>query len=192
MIEAGTFREDLYYRINGLVVTLPELSERTDLPALVTRILESQREGERLPVRVSEAVLEHFRRCRWPGNLRQLANVLRTAGIMAEGAQQIEIEHLPDDFLPDCDAAAGTQQAGPADAIAQPAACAGRQGSIGGQPAHETASRTQASPARMEDWQTTLIAQTLSRHGGNVSAAARELGLARNTVYRYLRRGRTH
>jgi sigma-54 dependent transcriptional regulator, acetoin dehydrogenase operon transcriptional activator AcoR len=192
MIEAGTFREDLYYRINGLVVTLPELSERTDLPALVTRILESQREGERLPVRVSEAVLEHFRRCRWPGNLRQLANVLRTAGIMAEGAQQIEIEHLPDDFLPDCDAAAGTQQAGPADAIAQPAACAGRQGSIGGQPAHETASRAQASPARMEDWQTTLIAQTLSRHGGNVSAAARELGLARNTVYRYLRRGRTH
>jgi transcriptional regulator of acetoin/glycerol metabolism len=37
-----------------------------------------------------------------------------------------------------------------------------------------------------------LIAQTLSRHGGNVSAAARELGLARNTVYRYLRRSRVH
>jgi transcriptional regulator of acetoin/glycerol metabolism len=195
MIEADTFREDLYYRINGLVVTLPELSERTDLAALVTRILESQREGERVPVRVSEAVLEQFRRCRWPGNLRQLANVLRTAGIMAEGAQQIEFEHLPDDFLPDCDAATGTggmQQAGPADAIAQPAARAGTGNNIGGQPVHETASHAHASPARMEDWQTTLIAQTLSRHGGNVSAAARELGLARNTVYRYLRRGRAH
>ena len=196
MIEAGTFREDLYYRINGLVVTLPELSERTDLPALVTRILESQREEEWVPVRVSEAVLEHFQRCRWPGNLRQLANVLRTAGIMAEGAQQIEIEHLPDDFLPDCEAptgaagATGTQQAGAEDALAQPAARAGAADSIGGQSVHETASHAQASLARMEDWQTTLIAQTLSRHGGNVSAAARELGLARNTVYRYLRRGR--
>jgi transcriptional regulator of acetoin/glycerol metabolism len=192
MIEAGTFREDLYYRINGLVVTLPELSERTDLPALVTRILEAQREGERVPVRVSEAVLEHFRRCRWPGNLRQLANVLRTAGIMAEAAQQIEIEHLPDDFLRDCDAAAGMQEADPGNAIAAPAMRAGDRGNGGDQPVHKTAPHAQVSPARMEDWQTTLIAQTLSRHGGNVSAAARELGLARNTVYRYLRRSRVH
>jgi transcriptional regulator of acetoin/glycerol metabolism len=44
----------------------------------------------------------------------------------------------------------------------------------------------------MEDWQATLIAQTLARHDGNVSATARELGLARNTVYRYLRRSRVH
>jgi transcriptional regulator of acetoin/glycerol metabolism len=41
----------------------------------------------------------------------------------------------------------------------------------------------------MDDWQAALIAQTLARLDGNVSAAARELGLARNTVYRYLRRG---
>ena len=45
------------------------------------------------------------------------------------------------------------------------------------------------APSRMEDWQATLITQTLARLDGNVSAAARELGLARNTVYRYLRRG---
>jgi transcriptional regulator of acetoin/glycerol metabolism len=44
----------------------------------------------------------------------------------------------------------------------------------------------------MEDWQATLIVQTLARHEGNVSAVARELGLARNTVYRYLRRSRVH
>jgi DNA-binding NtrC family response regulator len=102
MIEAGTFREDLYYRINGLVLTLPTLRERTDLRALVTRILELQADGERLPRRVSAEVLEQFAQCRWPGNLRQLANVLRTASIMAEGAEQIELDDLPEDFLQDC------------------------------------------------------------------------------------------
>ncbi|MEA3130876.1 MAG: sigma-54 dependent transcriptional regulator, acetoin dehydrogenase operon transcriptional, partial [Paraburkholderia sp.] len=51
---------------------------------------------------------------------------------------------------------------------------------------------TPATPARMDEWQSTLIAQTLARHSGNVSAAARELGLARNTVYKYLRRSGTH
>ncbi|WP_133645861.1 sigma-54-dependent Fis family transcriptional regulator [Paraburkholderia flava] len=165
MIEAGTFREDLYYRINGLVVTLPALAERSDLQALIARMLARQHNGERMPSRVSAAVLEQFARCRWPGNLRQLANVLRTAGIMAEGADEIDVEHLPDDFLHDC-CAEDVQQPAPA-----PAATV-----------HAT------TPPRMEDWQATLIEQTLARHLGNVSATARELGLARNTVYRYLRR----
>jgi sigma-54 dependent transcriptional regulator, acetoin dehydrogenase operon transcriptional activator AcoR len=167
MIEAGTFREDLYYRINGLAVTLPPLAERTDLPELVARILKLHGEIEPVPARVSDAVLAHFKRCRWPGNLRQLANVLRTAGIMAEGCAQIDVEHLPEDFLHDC-------------AVAENAP-----------PPNRTASQ-QNAPSRMEDWQATLIAQALERHDGNVSAVARELGLARNTVYRYLRRSRVH
>jgi transcriptional regulator of acetoin/glycerol metabolism len=179
MIDAGTFREDLYYRINGLVVTLPALRERTDLAALVTRMLALQPEGEHLPRRVSAAVLARFEQCRWPGNLRQLANVLRTASIMAEGAEQIEVDDLPDDFLPDCVDAA--------DAASVQAASSGND--VDG----AAAGTVRGAPARMEDWQATLIARTLARLDGNVSAAARELGLARNTVYRYLRRaGTTH
>ncbi|CAH2909856.1 MAG: Nitrogen regulation protein NR(I) [uncultured Paraburkholderia sp.] len=178
MIDEGTFREDLYYRINGLVVTLPALRERTDLAALVTRMLELQREGEGLPHRVSPQVLERFMQSRWPGNLRQLANVLRTASIMAEGADQIELDDLPEDFLHDC-----------------PDAAANGSVSVtlaGGEDGKGTALDAQApTPSRMENWQATLIAQTLARLDGNVSAAARELGLARNTVYRYLRRGGT-
>ncbi|CAB3800936.1 Acetoin catabolism regulatory protein [Paraburkholderia ultramafica] len=181
MIDAGTFREDLYYRINGLVVSLPALRERTDLATLVMRMLALQPEGERLPRRVSAAVLARFAQCRWPGNLRQLANVLRTASIMAEGAEQIEMDDLPDDFLQDCVLVT--------DAGSVPAAAAGSGNNDDGRIAAH-ASEPQA-PARMEDWQTTLIAQTLARLDGNVSAAARELGLARNTVYRYLRRGGT-
>jgi transcriptional regulator of acetoin/glycerol metabolism len=110
---------------------------------------------------------------------------LRTAAIMAEGSPQIELEDLPEDFLLDCEESAESvdrrqlkHDAAPAREMAGEAAFA----------ASTSASATSA-PARMEDWQATLIAQTLDRHSGNVSATARELGLARNTVYRYLRRG---
>jgi transcriptional regulator of acetoin/glycerol metabolism len=190
MIDAGTFREDLYYRINGLVVTLPALRERTDLPALVTRMLDLQPENEHLPRRVSPAVLERFAQCRWPGNLRQLANVLRTASIMAEGAEQIELDDLPDDFLQDCVEVAKPENAGNV-ANARSALASSRDDADRGSTAAVPGEAMQGAPARMEDWQATLIAQTLARLDGNVSAAARELGLARNTVYRYLRRGST-
>ncbi|MFL9865359.1 sigma-54-dependent Fis family transcriptional regulator [Paraburkholderia fungorum] len=185
MIEAGTFREDLYYRINGLAVTLPALRERSDLAALVERMLDLQPDDERLPRRVSDEVLERFAQCRWPGNLRQLANVLRTASIMAEGAKQIELDDLPDDFLQDC----GDSPAG-AGAGVQPLAAQSANGDAS-RGREKTAAPVNTSSARMEDWQATLIAQTLARLDGNVSAAARELGLARNTVYRYMRRGST-
>ncbi|NKJ46859.1 sigma-54-dependent Fis family transcriptional regulator [Burkholderia sp. SG-MS1] len=181
MIDAGTFREDLYYRINGLVVTLPALHERTDLAVLVTRMLALQQEGEHLPRRVSAAVLARFEQCRWPGNLRQLANVLRTASIMAEGAEQIEVDDLPDDFLQDC--------VKTTDGASARSAVAGSDNDVD----RDGTGTVRGAPARMEDWQATLIAETLARLDGNVSAAARELGLARNTVYRYLRRaGTTH
>ncbi|MDR6475837.1 transcriptional regulator of acetoin/glycerol metabolism [Paraburkholderia graminis] len=181
MIEEGTFREDLYYRINGLVVTLPALRERTDLEALIARVLELQCEGDGVPRRVSPQVLERFMQCRWPGNLRQLANVLRTASIMAEGADQIELDDLPGDFLHDCADSAAND-----DSRSSLRTC---DDATDGNPG----SAQTPAPSRMEDWQATLIAQTLARLDGNVSAAARELGLARNTVYRYLRRaGTTH
>jgi transcriptional regulator of acetoin/glycerol metabolism len=149
-------------------------------------MLALQADGERLPRRVSADVLERFAQCRWPGNLRQLANVLRTASIMAEGAEQIELDDLPEDFLQDCvDIAAEpceqlqTARADSADFCNEVRAAAQTPG--------------QPASSKMEAWQATLITQTLERLGGNVSAAARELGLARNTVYRYLRRnGTTH
>jgi sigma-54 dependent transcriptional regulator, acetoin dehydrogenase operon transcriptional activator AcoR len=53
-------------------------------------------------------------------------------------------------------------------------------------------SRGSRGAASMQDWQASLIERTLSQHNGNVSATARELGLARNTVYRYLRLRRMH
>ncbi|WP_322031093.1 sigma-54-dependent Fis family transcriptional regulator [Paraburkholderia sp. J76] len=173
MIAEGTFREDLYYRINGLVVTLPSLAERTDLDALVARMLEIvRREVPGAPLRLAPAVRACFARCRWPGNLRQLASALRTAAIMAEGEDAIDMEHLPDDLMHDCEPASECTE--------QAAEAAGE----------DPTSDTGREPARLSVWQSRLIEETLARHRGNVSAAARELGLARNTVYRHLRQRR--
>ncbi|MGJ7918883.1 sigma-54-dependent Fis family transcriptional regulator [Massilia sp. LXY-6] len=150
-IADGLFREDLYYRLNGLVVKLPPLRERSDLDAIVAQMLAS--EGRR----VADDVLRLFRRHAWPGNLRQLASLLRTAALMAGDEDEIGLHHLPDDFLDD----AGDSS---------PAAA----------PVHG------AAGARLDALELSAILRTLDAHGGNVSAAARALGVSRNTIYRKL------
>ncbi|HEY1058270.1 MAG TPA: sigma 54-interacting transcriptional regulator [Limnobacter sp.] len=97
LITTGDFREDLYYRLHGLVVKLPALRERKDLPRIIQRILEN--ESSNPEIRVSDEVLSAFQTHSWPGNIRQLTNILRTASVMAEDREMIEWDHLPDDFL---------------------------------------------------------------------------------------------
>ncbi|MEY2686593.1 MAG: hypothetical protein RL375_791, partial [Pseudomonadota bacterium] len=99
MITAKTFREDLYYRLNGLAVRLPPLRERSDLMPLVARILERECPDRRF--QLGAEVLELFRHYQWPGNVRQLFNVLRTACVMAGGDNLITRDHLSDDFIED-------------------------------------------------------------------------------------------
>jgi transcriptional regulator of acetoin/glycerol metabolism len=117
MIQRGEFREDLYYRLNGLVLRLPPLRERSDLTLVAQRILAN--ECPQGAPRIGAEVMALFQRCDWPGNIRQLANVLRTAAVMAAGEPQITQAHLSDDFLEDCRLA--QQQA----AAAQPAGVGG-------------------------------------------------------------------
>jgi transcriptional regulator of acetoin/glycerol metabolism len=100
-IAKGLFREDLYYRLNGLVVKLPPLRDRTDLETVVKKILAAESNGARYVV--SEEVLGMFMRHKWPGNFRQLTNLLRTAVIMAGDEHEISLRHMPDDFLDDID-----------------------------------------------------------------------------------------
>ncbi len=99
MIEAKQFREDLFYRLNGLAVRLPALRERSDLMALVRRIHERECGGRHL--QLSPDVVQLFEHYHWPGNVRQLFNVLRTACVMASTDARITREHLSDDFLED-------------------------------------------------------------------------------------------
>jgi transcriptional regulator of acetoin/glycerol metabolism len=177
-IAAGLFREDLYYRLNGLVVKLPPLRARTDLPILVRNVLAPEANGK--PPRtaappISDEVLRLFARHRWPGNLRQLASLLRTAAIMA-GADQIGLRHLPDDFLDDLDA--------PGDAGNSTHHRAKGHHS---DDVHLTDKHANGAAAtRLGDMALGAILASLEAHGGNVSAAARALGISRNTIYRKL------
>jgi len=95
-VEQGNFREDLYYRLNGLRVPLPPLRQRSDLHALVERILSEESEE---PVTLHPDTQNMFARHPWRGNVRQLRNVLRAALAFLEGDYVIARHHLPDDFL---------------------------------------------------------------------------------------------
>ncbi|MGG6739660.1 UNVERIFIED_CONTAM: sigma 54-interacting transcriptional regulator [Streptococcus suis] len=160
MAARHAFREDLYYRINGLQVKLPALRERSDLGALIDRILEQ--EGGRHAPRFDAQALALLQSSRWPGNLRQLSNLIRTALAMADGEAWIGVEHLPDDFL---DEAAPLQ-----------AGC--------GMPAPAAHEETDEKPLSMHDSEWAAIERALRTHDGNVSAAAKALGVSRNTLYR--------
>ncbi|KWO86801.1 Fis family transcriptional regulator [Burkholderia ubonensis] len=171
MIAQNRFREDLYYRLNGLVVRLPPLRDRTDLAVVVQKML--QREAiagaGRAPLTVAPDVMALFERCSWPGNFRQLGNLLRTAAAMVDDDGEIRREHLPDDFFDDLrDRDAQAAPDAPAAACAAPCA----------------ADTLTAADARLQDVAASAIAAALARHGGNVSAAARALGVSRNTIYR--------
>lgn len=148
-VESGEFRSDLYYRLNGLTVSLPPLRQRTDLQALLDMLLQIEHAEQ---AEFTPEVMELFRRHPWPGNIRQLHNVLRTALALANGEAISEL-HLTQDFLDDI-ARAGDEV---------------------------------AESATLDDLAVEAIRAALRAHEGNVSAAARQLGISRNTLYRRMR-----
>ena len=100
-VEAGRFREDLYYRLNVMALVLPPVRERTreDRLDLITRILadlKSQLPG--CPAECSTDVLDRLLSAAWPGNVREMRNVLERSMILARGQPTIGVEHLPPDL----------------------------------------------------------------------------------------------
>lgn len=161
LIAKGEFREDLYYRMNGLVVKLPPVRQRTDLETVIEKILAA--ETSDVQHTVSPDIMALFKKHNWPGNFRQLTNLLRTAMIMAGDEREIRLEHLPDDFLDDV-------QTATIEVVDTP----------------ETPSRNYAVPGdvNLEDVKLSAIQKALEASDGNVSAAAKTLGVSRNTIYR--------
>jgi transcriptional regulator with PAS, ATPase and Fis domain len=99
MLREGRFREDLYYRLNVFPVVLPPLRERQeDLPGLAEFFLKKFGEkNRRAGISLSPEVLEAFRGYAWPGNIRELENVMERAVIVCQGAV-VKIENLPPVF----------------------------------------------------------------------------------------------
>jgi transcriptional regulator of acetoin/glycerol metabolism len=100
LIAEKAFREDLYYRINGLCVTLPPLRQRSNILDLARHLLRQQG-GHALSPEAERVLLTHP----WPGNLRQLGHVVSCAMALVGDAPAIEPGHFPEDFL---EAAGGT------------------------------------------------------------------------------------
>jgi transcriptional regulator of acetoin/glycerol metabolism len=159
---AGRFRADLYYRINGLTLMLPPLRERADFPSLVARLLREMA-PERNIVLAPE-IATAFAAHAWPGNLRQLANALRTACALLDADDPaIEWRHLPDDL---------------AEELRRPTST----------PAGEAKAATVADD-NLEALSAAAMTRALVASRGNMSEAARRLGISRNTLYRRMRRG---
>jgi DNA-binding NtrC family response regulator len=100
-VEEGRFREDLYYRLSVMPLTLPAVRDRSreDRLALITRLMSDLRaEIAEGPVSVSAEVLERLLAYPWPGNVREMRNVLERALILGRGQPAMSVEHLPGEF----------------------------------------------------------------------------------------------
>lgn len=161
-VATGRFREDLYYRLNGLLITLPRLSERDDRLTLAHSIAKSLAvyKGD---IRLSREVLDIFDSHPWPGNIRQMHNVLRTAVALLGHDDEITVEHLSEDFLEQC----------------RPI------GSLSGETEEsDVAASRMDEPTSLDHLEMLAIRKAVDECGGNFSAAARRLGISRNTLYR--------
>ena len=168
-VKTGGFRQDLYYRVNGLTVTLPSLRERSDIRAIVANIIAIESDGMR-DITVAEDVLAFFERYQWPGNIRQMHNALRVAvALLDDDESVIDSTHLPEElFAMESD---GDEQVDKAEPRPRRIDVAPVQGA-----------------ESLETIERRAIEQVLDEEGGNVSAAARRLGISRNTLYRKLGR----
>jgi len=151
-VAAGRFREDLYYRVNVLSITIPPLRERIqDIPLLLRHLLGNAWQ-------IGEGVAELFQRFTWPGNIRQLVNALERAKILADNST-IELQNLPPEIrhaLPPANGSLPDSSPNIGDAIPM------------------------ASISQLH------VTEVLKRNHGNKAKAARELGIARRSLYRIL------
>ncbi len=155
-MEAGRFREDLYYRLNVFPITLPPLRERVeDLPLLIQHF--SQEVAPSLGVEapaVTDEALTHLMRYEWPGNIRELRNIVERCTLLA-GNGAIDTEHLPIEI-----------------------ATGDAAGDAAGSP--DTPAPGAASGSRLADHEKALILNALNETNWNQSAAARNLGITRD------------
>lgn len=173
-VARGTFREDLYYRLNGLSVVLPPLRERTDLRELVQRLVAAEVGSNDPGITVSEGAMNAFERYSWPGNIRQLNNVIRVAlALLEDGERVINEHHLPDELLDELPTAIPPATAPLASVAIAPLTSPGLPPGSG---------------ESLDEIERQAILRMLEAEGGNISSAARKLGISRNTLYRKIGR----
>jgi transcriptional regulator of acetoin/glycerol metabolism len=187
LVREGRFREDLYYRLSGIELLLPALRERSDRRELIRGVLEAEcGRGTTLSAEAERMLMDYA----WPGNIRQLRHVLRTATALADG-DTIACAHLP--ALQESAAAAAPAQAAvstaplalPMHVTTMPAVpVAGPAGSAWHAAADHPPPPFKLNPIQANERQ--VLLQMLEQHRWNVSNVAKVLDVSRNTLYRKL------
>jgi transcriptional regulator of acetoin/glycerol metabolism len=175
LVQSGQFREDLYYRLNGIEINLPPLRERADALALINHILETEvpEDPPVLSAEARQALLAYA----WPGNIRQLRHVLQMAIALCDGAE-IRAAHLPPEIVNG--AAIPGASAAPRLAGLPATACATLA------PSADDTDTSSLNAIQVKERETVL--QLLDEHRWNVSNVAKVLGISRNTLYRKMHR----
>jgi sigma-54 specific flagellar transcriptional regulator A len=215
-IAKGTFREDLFYRLNVVPIEMPALRDRgEDLPLLIADLSGRLAGGGRPAVQFSTAAIEALKAYRWPGNVRELSNLLERMSIQC-GSRPVAVADLPAryrpaDWDPSQEVAAGNLLAtAPASAVLAPALEAlSREFSKASAPAQELVEVDSDPPPMdatltdamldeipqgfdlrnyLEVLEQRLIVRALEEAGGTVAHAARLLGLRRTTLVEKLRK----
>ncbi|HEY6514953.1 MAG TPA: sigma 54-interacting transcriptional regulator [Steroidobacteraceae bacterium] len=175
MIARGAFREDLYYRLNGITLELPALRQRSDKERLIEQALAVET-GNGRPAAIERDALQSLLAYSWPGNIRELRNVIRTALAICEGgvvrAMDLPREIRDGESLHDerIDRAPGRFPAP--------------------LPVSANASEEDSEPPcnRLQAAERAALLRAMEELHGNMSRVAAELGVSRNTLYRKIKR----
>jgi two-component system, NtrC family, response regulator AtoC len=167
-IAGSSFRQDLYFRLNGISLTIPPLRERTtDVAPLARRfIAQASRAAKCRPPRLSPEAVELLEGYSWPGNIRELRNVMERALVLCDGGE-ITVEHLPVEKLRLQRISLAAPNGVPA---APPAVTAGDSGDGDA------------------DRERRRILDAMAELGGNQTRVAAKLGMARGTLIARLER----
>jgi len=157
LVAEGIFREDLYYRLNGLTLTLPPLRQRADRSAFIHAMLAAESHHE--PVGLDEVAFAALNNYAWPGNIRQLRNVLRTAAALCED-DVIRLVDLPPEI---------TEKLNGSWQVPAPVAADDKR--------HALASAERDA-----------LLQVLEQHRWNITSTAAHLRMSRNTLYRKMKK----
>ncbi len=180
LIQEGRFREDLFYRLNVISITLPPLRERSDdIVDLALHFLSrtAQRVGKTI-THLDDEALHALVRYRWPGNIRELENVIERAVVLTDGPN-VTLRDLPPHVVHD--EPIQTTRGGPRPAQALP-------GSPHPMPASHGAREPHATREGKNTEERTRLVDALARTSGNKAEAARLLGLPRSTFFSKLKK----
>jgi two-component system nitrogen regulation response regulator NtrX len=162
-IAQGRFREELYHRLNVVPIAVPSLAERReDIPVLARHFIEACHHGQGLPQRdLTDDAVALMQTMTWPGNVRQLKNLIERVLILGDGAGPIEARELPNESVPG---------EGDEDRVVL-------SGTLATLPLREA----------REAFEREYLLTQINRFGGNISRTASFVGMERSALHRKLK-----